>query len=106
MNNKTLSIVSYITIIGWLIAFFSAKDKTPKSSLVTYHLKQGFGLAIIGAVLSVLSGILSAFAFIFGIAQLVVFVLWIFGIINAMNEVEKPVPLIGSMFEGKFDFIN
>ena len=48
MTNKTLSIVSYITIIGWLIAYFSYKDKseTEKSTVVNYHLKQSLGIAV------------------------------------------------------------
>lgn len=105
MDNKTLSIVSYITIIGWLIAYFSAKDQTPKSALVTYHLKQAFGIAIVGLLVGVVGGIVPSLFTIFSLLQLAVFVLWVFGIINAVNEVEKPVPVVGSLFENKFDFI-
>ena len=36
----------------------------------------------------------------------VIFILWIFGIINAANEQKKPIPVIGQLFEGKFGFIN
>jgi uncharacterized membrane protein len=105
MDNKTISVISYITIIGWLIAFLSAKDKTPKNSLVTYHLKQAFGLAIISTVVGFVAGIIPSLFMIFSLAQFVVLILWVFGIINAVNEVEKPVPLIGGLFENKFDFI-
>jgi hypothetical protein len=38
MDNKTLSIVSYITVFGWLISFVLGKDKP--NSLLKYHLKQ------------------------------------------------------------------
>jgi len=31
--------------------------------------------------------------------------LLIFGVINALNEEEKPLPLIGKFFENKFGFI-
>jgi uncharacterized membrane protein len=110
MNNKTLSIVSYITIIGWLIAYFSYKDTPNKDSLVKYHLKQSLGVAILGIVIglitNVLAVILPTIASILSLASLVILVLWIFGIINANNEVEKPVPLVGTMFEDKFDFLN
>ena len=44
MDNKTLSIVSYITIIGWIIAFVIGKDKA--DDLLKFHLKQGLGLVI------------------------------------------------------------
>jgi uncharacterized membrane protein len=32
-------------------------------------------------------------------------ILWIIGIVNAVNEEEKPVPLVGNLFVDKFDFI-
>ena len=109
MDNKTLSIVSYITIIGWLISYFSYKDKPTKSSLISYHLKQSLGVAILGIgcaiVINIIAMIIPTLAGILSLINIVVFVLWIFGIINAMNEVEKPVPVVGGFFEDKFDFI-
>ncbi|MBC5836837.1 DUF4870 domain-containing protein [Flavobacterium muglaense] len=109
MNNKTVAIVSYITIIGWLISYFSYKDRTPKSALVNYHLKQSLGVAcvglIVGVAINVIALIVPALASVLSLISLLVLVLWIFGIINAMNEVEKPVPVIGAIFENKFGFI-
>jgi uncharacterized membrane protein len=109
MDKKTLSIISYITIIGWIIAYVNYNNSTNKESLSRYHLKQSLGVAIIGIVfgivVNVLAMIIPALAMIFSLASLVILVLWIFGIINAANEHEKPVPVVGAMFENKFDFI-
>ena len=109
MNNKTLAIVSYITIIGWLVSYFSYKDSLQKSSLVTYHLKQSLGIALLGIffgiALNIVGSIIPSLAAVLSLGNLVILVLWILGIINAMNEVEKPVPVVGAIFEGKFDFI-
>lgn len=106
MNNKTLSIVSYITFIGWLIAYFNGKEKA--DSLLKYHLRQALGLAIVSiifnVVLTIVATIIPALSFL-GIAGLVIVVLWIMGIINAANGAEKPTPLVGKMFENKFAFI-
>lgn len=106
MNNKTLSIVSYITLIGWLIAYFNGKEKA--DSLLKYHLRQALGLAIVSiifnVVLTIVATIIPALSFL-GIAGLVIVVLWIMGIINAANGAEKPTPLVGKMFENKFAFI-
>lgn len=44
MNNKTLAMLSYVTIIGWLIAFFVKREET--DAFRKYHLKQGLGLFI------------------------------------------------------------
>jgi uncharacterized membrane protein len=106
MNNKTLSIVSYITLIGWLIAYFNGKEKA--DSLLKYHLRQALGLAIVSiifnVVLTIVATIVPALSFL-GIAGLVIVVLWIMGIINAANGAEKPTPLVGKIFENKFAFI-
>lgn len=106
MNNKTLSIVSYITLIGWLIAYFSGKENA--NSLLKYHLKQSLGLMIVSVIfniaLTVLANIIPSLS-ILGFLGLIFLVLLIIGIINAANEVQKPLPIIGKMFENKFAFI-
>ena len=107
MDNKTLSFVSYITLIGWLIAYFSGKDTA--NSLLKYHLKQALGLFILSLVfnvaISIVVMIVPALAFLSYIG-LALLVLMIFGIINASNEVEKPLPVVGKLFEDKFEFLN
>ena len=106
---KTLSIVSYVTVIGWLISYFSSKDNTAKSSLVIYHQKQSLGLVIVGIAYGIISRILLMFvpaiAIIFSLVSIVLLVFMVIGIVNAMNEVQKPLPIIGKAFEDKFSFI-
>ncbi|WP_034670151.1 import component protein [Chryseobacterium populi] len=106
MNNKNLSIISYITLIGWLIAYFSGKEKA--DSLLKYHLRQSLGLMIVSIafniIIRILISITPALAFL-GMAGLLILVFWVLGIINAANGAEKPVPLFGKMFEDKFAFI-
>ncbi|UHO37503.1 DUF4870 domain-containing protein [Chryseobacterium capnotolerans] len=105
MDNKTLSIISYITIIGWLISFISGKDKA--DSLLKYHLKQALGAVILSFILPVILGILISVTHIgmLGVLGVLPFVLMIIGAINAANEVEKPLPLIGKIAEEQFSFI-
>lgn len=107
MNSKTLSILSYVTLIGWLIAYFSGKEKS--DSLLRYHLKQSLGLAIVSIVLnivlSIIAHVVPALSFL-GLAGYVILIFWVLGIINAANQAEKPVPVIGKVFEDKFAFIN
>ncbi len=105
MNNKTLSIVSYITIIGWLIAFISGKDKA--DSLLRYHLKQSLGVVILSFILPTILGILISVTHlgILGIIAILPLVLMIIGAINAANEVEKPLPLIGKIADDQFSFL-
>jgi uncharacterized membrane protein len=115
MDKKTVSIVSYITIIGWAIAYFSNNSAPEKSSLARYHLKQGFGLNILALafniairiIISVLPSlsILALLGIISTVVSIGFLVLMILGCINASNEKETPLPIIGKMFEDKFDFI-
>ena len=109
MTNKTLAILSYVTIIGWLVSFFSSKDQAPKNPLISYHLKQGFGLFVVSFLfsiaLNIIAAIIPALSFL-GLVSYVFLVFMILGIINANNEQEKPIPIIGKMFENKFSFLN
>lgn len=104
-----ISIISYITIIGWVIAYLANNGNAEKSSLAKYHLKQSLGLGIVGillgVILTVIAGIIPSLAGILNLANLGLIVLWVIGIMNANNEEEKPLPVIGAMFEDKFDFI-
>lgn len=106
MNNKTLSIVSYITIIGWFVAYISGKDNA--DALLKYHLRQALGLALVNIffslVLNIAALIVPGLSFI-GILGLAFLMLWIIGIINAANGAQKPLPLIGKAFENKFAFV-
>lgn len=110
MKQKTMAIVAYITLIGWIIAYLEFKKAAIKSKLVSYHLGQSLGLIITSILLSIISSvvlaILPALGSVFYLILFIPFVLMLFGMIAANNELEKPVPLIGKLFEGKFNFIS
>ncbi|SEW44766.1 import component protein [Chitinophaga arvensicola] len=107
MSNKTLSILSYVTLIGWLIAYFSGKDKA--DGLLTYHLKQSFGLAIVSILfnitLSVIAFLVPSLSFL-GLLGFAILIFSVLGMINAANNAERPVPVFGKVFEDKFSFIS
>ncbi|MGJ1197126.1 DUF4870 domain-containing protein [Sphingobacterium spiritivorum] len=108
MDRKTIAIISYITIIGWLIAYFQYKDKT-KDAFVSYHLKQSLGITIIsillGLVLNIVVIAVPALA-VLTYANIFILILWILGIVNAVKEEMKPVPVVGTIFEQKFSFLD
>ncbi|WP_372473482.1 DUF4870 domain-containing protein [Capnocytophaga sp. ARDL2] len=108
MTSKTVSILSYCTFIGWLIAYFGGKSQHDTNS--KYHLKQGFGLFVISLCYGIATNIISSISLrIGGFMSLVSFIflaIMILGIINATNDTKKPLPIIGKWIEGKFNFIN
>jgi uncharacterized membrane protein len=106
-NSKTVALLSYITIIGWIIAF--VMNSSQKSSLGAYHLRQTIFLYIIALCLYILQifllfipflGWIISFLLIFG--GIGIFVLWIIGLIAAVNGEAKPIPLIGNKAQQLF----
>ncbi len=109
MSKRTTDIVAYFTIIGFALAWFAGDREQSK-----FHMNQGLVLSLVSIGLSVLyqiaSGIL-ALACIASIAvvpiivlgavrALVTFVLlalMIYGIVNAVQGIERTLPIIGRM---------
>jgi len=84
MDTKTTSIVAYLTWIGLIIAFVAGDKEGAK-----FHLNQAlviFLFALIGII-----------PFIGWIWSIFIFVCWIMGLIAAINQEEKEVPLIGKI---------
>ena len=109
MSNKTLSIVSYITLIGWLISFFGSTDQQPRNADVVFHQKQSFGLFVSSFIFSIITQIIAAsvpsVAMVLSLVSLGFLVLMIIGILNANNEKQTALPIIGGFFTDKFSFI-
>jgi len=107
MSAKLQSILSYLGIL-WLVAFFAGKEE--RNDLSRYHLKQGLELFVVAIIYNIILGIalaiLPSLAAILGMVGIAFLVLMVLGIITAANEVKKPLPLIGKLFEDKFDFID
>lgn len=112
-NGKTVAIVSYLTIIGWLIALLAMHNEK-KTELGSYHLRQTLLLYIIGigfyivwiAIFTslILSGGFWLALTLSWLVRVGLFVLWLVGFIAAINGEKKPIPLIGgpaqNMFKG------
>ncbi|MFH4968062.1 hypothetical protein V8G61_07640 [Gaetbulibacter sp. M240] len=96
-EGKTVAIIAYITLIGLVIAFIMNNEK--KNSFASYHIKQSLGLALTGIAL----GIVGMIPFLGWIVNFLgVFILlymWIMGLVNAINEKEKPVPILGEKYK-------
>lgn len=110
MDQKTISWVCYITLIGWIIALVSYNSSTDKSSLARFHLRQSFGIfatafAIYIALLIMLF-IMPFFLFLYPFVGIALLVYVILGIIAAVNGEEKPVPILGAFYQKTFTFIN
>lgn len=84
MDAKTTGIVAYLTWIGLLIAIFAGDKEGAK-----FHVNQ----ALVIMLFSLLS-VIPCIGWIWGIFMVVC---WIMGLIAAINQEEKEVPLIGKI---------
>lgn len=99
MDKKLTGILSYFSIVLWLIAFLAGDKENAK-----FHLNQGLVLNLASIIFGVVFGILSAFDYIgwifsllSGAVNIVVLIFAIMGIVSAAKEEEKPLPIIGSI---------
>jgi uncharacterized membrane protein len=87
---NTVAIVSYITLVGWIVAFvLYGKNKT---DLGAYHLRQSLGLFLTGIILwwiPIVGWILNVLVFLF----------WVIGLIYAIQGDKKPVPIAGEFYQ-------
>jgi len=84
MDKRITGIVAYITWIGLLIALLAGDWKAAK-----FHVNQ----ALVITLFSLLSAI-PCIGWVWGIFMIVC---WIMGILAAINEEEKRVPVIGNI---------
>lgn len=84
MDAKTTGIVAYLTWIGLLIAILAGDKEGAK-----FHVNQ----ALVILLFSLLS-VIPCVGWVWGIFM---FVCWVMGLIAAINEEEKEVPLIGKI---------
>lgn len=91
-EDKTVAILSYITLIGFIIAIvLHGKNKT---RLGAYHLRQSLGL--------ILTSFLVLIPILGWILWIGVLVFWVLGLVAAINGQQKPVPLLGEKFQSWF----
>ena len=99
MSKRTTDIIAYLTWIGLIVALLAGDRRNSR-----FHLNQALFLwTVVDRVASLVLGIMT-----FGLANgilgalnavvcVVLLVLLILGLVNAVQGVEKPLPLIGGI---------
>jgi uncharacterized membrane protein len=101
-QGKTAAIISYILIVGPLIAIsINSEDKNEYAS---FHIRQGLGLTLTFITLGLT---ISHFESIMVAAPMWIFisVLTIYGIFTAARGETKPLPLLGNFFQKWLKFL-
>lgn len=107
-QSRLISTVSYITIVGWVIALILRQNENPKSELGLFHLRQSFGILILFFIASLAKIVLSAIAlgWIGNAIGLVVLILWLIGLIGAIQGRYTKIPFIGDWLQENMRFIS
>jgi uncharacterized membrane protein len=97
-EGKTIAIISYITFIGTIIAYFMNNDK--KNTFAAFHIRQMIGLSIFSLLNQfVISRVSDYASWAIGILLLI---LWVYGFVGAIQGQEKKSPVVGDMFQDWF----
>lgn len=103
-EDKTVAILSYITLIGFIAAVIIHNNK--KTQLGAFHLRQALGIFLTWIGVVVCDFIL---VFIPILGWLAMFALWIaviamlvMGLVSAIQGQMKPVPVLGPLYQKWF----
>lgn len=102
-DGKTVGIIAYLTLIGWIIAL--VMHSSNKTEFGAYHIRQMLGIALVGFALYVIGVVITIAignGIIAWIFQIAIVVFWLLGFIGAVQGEKKPVPLLGEQFQQWF----
>lgn len=96
-EGKTTAIVSHLTWIGTIVAYFMNKDK--KNSFASFYIRQNIGISILFILASIVGSIISIGGTVIFVFALV---LWVLSLLGMLKGEEKNVPLLGEQFQEWF----
>ena len=98
-DGKTIAIISYLTVIGTVIALILNNSK--KNSFASFHIRQAIGLYLLLFVINLLIRY-NSLGWLGNLLSLGAFVLVIMGLIGAIQGEEKRIPYLGNQFQEWF----
>jgi uncharacterized membrane protein len=99
-EDKTVAILSYITLIGFIAAVFIHQNN--KTQLGAFHLRQVLGMVVTAAAGAVCGVVPILGWIVWFFVCLVLFVFWVLGLLAAVKGEMRPVPLLGDHYQKWF----
>ncbi|WP_346883147.1 hypothetical protein [uncultured Algibacter sp.] len=100
-SGRQNAIISYMTLIGVIVAYYMNNEEGKKSAFASFHIRQSLGLWLTFFALGYITGsfnswlVTSSFYMFFAI-------LFIYGFINALSRKAHPIPLVGAIYQRIF----
>jgi uncharacterized membrane protein len=98
-EGKNTAIVSYITLIGALIAIFMNNEK--KNSFAAFHIRQALGIFLLFFMLGYFIGFFDSWM-ITSSFWVFFFILWLYGFLGALSGKMWVIPVLGDFFQKIF----
>ncbi len=102
-EGKQAAIISYVTIIGTVIAIFMNNET--KNPFASFHIRQALGINITYFALGYFIGYFDSWM-VSAAYWTFIFILWLYGFLGALNGEQKIVPLVGQWYQKIFQSIN
>jgi hypothetical protein len=99
---KNTAIISYLTLIGALIAI--TMNVEPKHEFARFHIRQAFGIHLLFHAFALFSSVWYNQYGLYGL-YICYLALWFYGFLGALNSKKQLVPIIGTYFQKWFTFI-
>jgi uncharacterized membrane protein len=99
-EDRTVAILSYITIIGFIAAI--VMHQSHKTQLGAFHLRQMLGMALT-ATAGAVCGVVPILGWIvWFLVAIGLFMLWVMGLLSAVRGDMRPVPILGEQYQRWF----
>lgn len=99
-EDKTVAIVSYITILGFIAAIIMHQGH--KTRLGAFHLRQMLGMVLTAVAGAVLGAVPVLGWIAWPLVVIGLFVLWAMGLLAALRGDLRPVPVLGVHYQRWF----
>lgn len=98
-EGKTAAIISYITILGTIIAFII--NQKERNHFTSFHIRQAIGIYMLIFIINLMDRY-SGIDWLNDILYIGALILLVIGLIGAIQGEEKKVPFLGDQFQEWF----
>jgi len=95
-NSKTSAVTAYLTLVGFIIAFFMNLEE--KHSFANFHLRQSLGIWTLFFGFASLLGVIpndKTYFLAFNGFLICFFILWTYALVGAIQNKKQLIPIVG-----------